>query len=465
MIIQDHPMPGEAACKVLERSIQKEVELTGRKPDFIMTGEGFFNIYGEVSLDVNSQLAPVAEIAKAHGICIVVGAMIERPKDQGATYITAVLIGSDGTVLGKYRKRDSMSACHDGDSVGVFDTWGKVGLLICYDMENDGFVEETLKEKPQIVFIPTRIVPPRGISNYPEMAESTWRIGLETMKRRLEYLATVSDCVFVQVDLAYPSGQGSTFVSTPCRTIVTPSMHKEAFCLTVYPGKEDKLRGNMDIVPERTEVVDNIGFHYHIRALKVAEDPSSNEESARVTCFTFCRDRPKGKIVVGQQNGTVSVWDVVKGVKDCWFRGPEIEVTDVNTDSDGSRVYVSYADGATSVLERLEKKMVVVDGEQVPDEVPKKDMTTADVSDFYRISINTSWLLLWRVQSSDAIPYEDEVPKQVYYTINNPFNEAFTMVYYSTQTELLAAASDTSLYLIDFFVNRLPIVLGNFLTL
>ncbi|NOS72560.1 MAG: carbon-nitrogen hydrolase family protein [Verrucomicrobia bacterium] len=85
------------------------------------------------------------EQARKHGLHLVVG-LVEREKHL--IYNTAVLIGPDGKLIGKYRKvtlpRTEIEAgITPGTEYPVFDTrFGKVGMMICYD----GFFPEPARQ-------------------------------------------------------------------------------------------------------------------------------------------------------------------------------------------------------------------------------------------------------------------------------------------------------------------------------
>ena len=63
-------------------------------------------------------------------------------------YNVAVLLGPDGTLLGKYRKtclprNEAAAGITPGEDYPVFETkFGKVGMMICYD----GFFPEVARE-------------------------------------------------------------------------------------------------------------------------------------------------------------------------------------------------------------------------------------------------------------------------------------------------------------------------------
>ena len=85
------------------------------------------------------------KLAKEHNLYIVAGL---HEREEHLVYNTAVLIGPDGNLVGKYRKvclpreEIELGICA-GKDYPVFDTrFGKVGLMICYD----GFFPEVARE-------------------------------------------------------------------------------------------------------------------------------------------------------------------------------------------------------------------------------------------------------------------------------------------------------------------------------
>lgn len=85
------------------------------------------------------------ELAKQHGLHLVAG-LVEREKHL--IYNSAVLIGPDGSLIGKYRKvtlpRTEIEAgITPGHEYPVFETrLGRIGLMICYD----GFFPEPARQ-------------------------------------------------------------------------------------------------------------------------------------------------------------------------------------------------------------------------------------------------------------------------------------------------------------------------------
>jgi predicted amidohydrolase len=85
------------------------------------------------------------ELAKQHQLHVVVS-LYER--DADVVYNAAVLLGPEGTLLGKYRKvclphSEIEAGVAPGSDYPVFDTrLGKIGMMICYD----GFFPEVARE-------------------------------------------------------------------------------------------------------------------------------------------------------------------------------------------------------------------------------------------------------------------------------------------------------------------------------
>lgn len=86
-----------------------------------------------------------AGLAKQHRLHLVLS-LYER--DRNLIYNTAVLLGPDGALIGRYRKvslppSEAAKGIAPGKDYPVFDTaFGKVGLMVCYD----GFFPEVARE-------------------------------------------------------------------------------------------------------------------------------------------------------------------------------------------------------------------------------------------------------------------------------------------------------------------------------
>jgi len=123
-----------------------------------------------------------SKLAKEHGVYLVVG-LVER--DAPLVYNTGVLIGPDGSLIGKYRKvalpRTEIEAgVAPGDEYPVFDTpLGKIGMMICYD----GFFPEVARQLSvrgaEIIAFPVagcnpRLAAARAVENHVYVVSSSY---------------------------------------------------------------------------------------------------------------------------------------------------------------------------------------------------------------------------------------------------------------------------------------------------
>jgi predicted amidohydrolase len=79
--------------------------------------------------------------------------------DGDARYNTAVLIGPDGKLLGKYHKQElghEDGRNKAGDSCPVFDTpWGRAGILICADRTKPELAKRFRENGAQFILVPS----------------------------------------------------------------------------------------------------------------------------------------------------------------------------------------------------------------------------------------------------------------------------------------------------------------------
>ena len=122
-----------------------------KKADLVVLGEmlttvGLGKRYEELAEPVpGPSTERFGSLARLHQLYLVFS-LVER--DGPLIYNTAVLIGADGGLVGKYRKvclpREEVEAgIVPGGEYPVFETrFGKVGLMVCYD----GFFPEPARE-------------------------------------------------------------------------------------------------------------------------------------------------------------------------------------------------------------------------------------------------------------------------------------------------------------------------------
>jgi predicted amidohydrolase len=135
-------------CRLYEPLI---AEAARQKADLVVLGETLTYAFSGKRFEQVAEPIPgpstqyFGELTKAHNLYIVPG-LVER--EGHLIYNTAVLIGPDGRIVGKYRKTclprgEIDGGIAPGSEYPVFDTrFGKVSIMICYD----GFFPEVARE-------------------------------------------------------------------------------------------------------------------------------------------------------------------------------------------------------------------------------------------------------------------------------------------------------------------------------
>jgi predicted amidohydrolase len=185
-----HYMPkgGKSAMDSCKQFEQLLVDAASERADLVVlpetitcTGNGLS--YAEAAEPIPGPSTKYfAKLAKKHNQHIVVG-LVER--DAPLIYNTAVLIGSDGSIIGKYRKvalpRGEIEAgVAPGHEYPVFDTpLGKIGMMVCYD----GFFPEVARQLAlrgaEIIAFPVagcnpRLAAARACENHVFVASSSY---------------------------------------------------------------------------------------------------------------------------------------------------------------------------------------------------------------------------------------------------------------------------------------------------
>ncbi|MBM7570104.1 carbon-nitrogen hydrolase family protein [Aquibacillus albus] len=132
-------------------------------PEMSLTGYLLKDSVTEYAEDTNGpSLRRVKEYCRDIGI----DTIISFPEKDGKNYyITAIYIDSNGEILGKYRKTHLFDTESNyftpGNDYPVFDTkWGKVGIMICYDLEFPEVARLLRLKGADIIFIPTANMKP-----------------------------------------------------------------------------------------------------------------------------------------------------------------------------------------------------------------------------------------------------------------------------------------------------------------
>jgi predicted amidohydrolase len=267
----------------------------GRSVDLFVYGEGFDPSNGVVSLsrDKNALLPRFAELCARHESAGMFGTMVESVNgDKRQRFVSGVMLSARGHIVGRYRKRCPVShGAHDvGDGPACWTLDGAIGsvaTLICFDVENEPMLAETLALGPRFVLNPSHVPPPRaatyGASN----------VARETVSRSLEWRAADERVTFVKVDLAYPAGFAQTLVVSP-HTTHAASFHRRSQVVSHYARSADDDDHDTDRCRfrppprARTERRDNTGDRLSIYTLAGHDvDVAVSRVAARRTDGSF----------------------------------------------------------------------------------------------------------------------------------------------------------------------------------
>ncbi len=163
-------------------------EAAAQHADLVVLGEmltyyGLHRTFAQVAEPIPGPSTEYfGKLARKYNLYIVPG-LIER--DHGLLYNTAVLIGPDGRIVGKYRKvvltdAEIAAGITPGNSYPVFNTrFGKVGMMICYD----GYFPEVARQLEvhgaEVIAWPVwgcspRLAAARAIDNQVYLVSSTY---------------------------------------------------------------------------------------------------------------------------------------------------------------------------------------------------------------------------------------------------------------------------------------------------
>lgn len=168
---------------------QKHIELAGdQDANFVCLPEGATVCGTKLSYIEVSETIPgptttfLGRLAKKHNMYIIAG-LYER--EGHVVYNSSVLIGKDGSLVGKYRKvflpqEEIAAGLTPGNSFPVFDTdYGKIGMMICWDAQFPEAARKLALNGAEIIFFPvwggnTTLVKARAIENQVFIVSSSY---------------------------------------------------------------------------------------------------------------------------------------------------------------------------------------------------------------------------------------------------------------------------------------------------
>ncbi|MHB1036143.1 MAG: carbon-nitrogen hydrolase family protein [Pirellulales bacterium] len=216
--INHRPRGGKAPEENLRQFVAPVAEAARRRADIVCLGEGITvagldRKYVDVAEPIPGPSTKfLGELAAKHHLYLVAG-LYER--DGKVVYNTAVLIGRDGKLIGRYRKvclpREEIDGgITPGNDYPVFDTdFGRVGLMICWDLQFPEVARELAARGAEVILLPiwggdATLASARAIENQIFLVASGYDFKTAIYGKKGEVLASATkdpEVLLTEVDL------------------------------------------------------------------------------------------------------------------------------------------------------------------------------------------------------------------------------------------------------------------------
>ena len=236
-------------------------KLKDEKPDFVILPEMFccpyqtpnFPVYAEEEGGLVWQ--QLSEYAKQYGVYLIGGSMPEKDK-EGRVYNTSYIFDRQGKQIGKHRKAhlfdidvkggqsfkesDTLTA---GDSDTVFDTeFGKMGVIICFDIRFPEMVRMTVNDGAKVVFVPAAFNMTTGPAH--------WELSFRA--RALDNQIYMVGCAPMRDASTGYTSWGHSIVTNPWGAVVDMLDEKEGILLAELDlDYEDQVREELPLLKSR----------------------------------------------------------------------------------------------------------------------------------------------------------------------------------------------------------------------
>jgi len=170
----------ETARQLVERAAREGAELVALPELFGWSGPSAAERdNAETVPGPTTELA--ADLARAHGIHIVVGSVLERSTDDPERcFNTCAIVGPDGTLLAAYRKvhlfdvdiangptvAESRTRAAGSQTVCIDTALGRIGLAICYDLRFPELFRRLADAGAEIVVMPSAFTAKTGAAHW-----------------------------------------------------------------------------------------------------------------------------------------------------------------------------------------------------------------------------------------------------------------------------------------------------------
>ena len=236
-------------------------KIKAENPDFVILPEMFccpyqtenFPVYAEKEGGPSWQA--MSDYARKYHIYLIAGSMPEAD-DVGKVYNTSYIFDRDGKQIGKHRKAHlfdinvkngqhfkESDTLTSGDHATVFDTeFGKMGVMICYDIRFPEFARTMVLDGARMIFVPAAF----NMTTGPAHWELTFRA------RALDNQIYMLGCAPARDTQAGYISWGYSIVTDPWGKVMKQLDEKEGILIEeIDLDREDQIREQLPLLKHR----------------------------------------------------------------------------------------------------------------------------------------------------------------------------------------------------------------------
>ena len=236
-------------------------KIKAENPDFVILPEMFccpyqtenFPVYAEKEGGPSWQA--MSDYARKYHIYLIAGSMPEAD-DVGKVYNTSYIFDRDGKQIGKHRKAHlfdinvkngqhfkESDTLTSGDHATVFDTeFGKMGVMICYDIRFPEFARTMALDGARMIFVPAAF----NMTTGPAHWELTFRA------RALDNQIYMLGCAPARDTQAGYISWGHSIVTDPWGKVMKQLGEKEGILIEeIDLDREDQIREQLPLLKHR----------------------------------------------------------------------------------------------------------------------------------------------------------------------------------------------------------------------
>ena len=236
-------------------------KIKAENPDFVILPEMFccpyqtenFPVYAEKEGGPSWQA--MSDYARKYHIYLIAGSMPEAD-DVGKVYNTSYIFDRDGKQIGKHRKAHlfdinvkngqhfkESDTLTSGDHATVFDTeFGKMGVMICYDIRFPEFARTMVLDGARMIFVPAAF----NMTTGPAHWELTFRA------RALDNQIYMLGCAPARDAQAGYISWGHSIVTDPWGKVMKQLGEKEGILIEeIDLDREDQIREQLPLLKHR----------------------------------------------------------------------------------------------------------------------------------------------------------------------------------------------------------------------